>query len=242
MDPVYERVPPQSVEPLHTLYLGVPTSTGGMDHTPSMRQSCGVEARLKCACTTPVRLVQRRGYVAATQAELGAGEMVDRSTAIGKREVELTGTVLGGDPPPSNRRCSSREQVRSQTLTGAPRAWVTQVPRAPAKARSRRRSRCVGLLARLPGPRGAVCSLRNVHILYFSAHAVRRTGERTTQNEHCLCHLATGDMLRAAVAAKTPLGMKVRRPPEWKREVRRRGADECIPHPNLFPNTPEAHR
>lgn len=27
--------------------------------------------------------------------------------------------------------------------------------------------------------------------------------------EHCLCHLATGDMLRAAVAAKTALGMEV---------------------------------
>ncbi len=26
------------------------------------------------------------------------------------------------------------------------------------------------------------------------------------KKEHCLCHLATGDMLRAAVAAKTPLG------------------------------------
>lgn len=30
--------------------------------------------------------------------------------------------------------------------------------------------------------------------------------------EHCLCHLATGDMLRAAVAAKTPLGMEARTP------------------------------
>ena len=29
------------------------------------------------------------------------------------------------------------------------------------------------------------------------------------KNENCLCHLATGDMLRAAVAAKTPLGMEV---------------------------------
>lgn len=29
------------------------------------------------------------------------------------------------------------------------------------------------------------------------------------KTEHCLCHLATGDMLRAAVAAKTPLGMEV---------------------------------
>lgn len=27
------------------------------------------------------------------------------------------------------------------------------------------------------------------------------------KEEHCLCHLATGDMLRAAVAAKTPLGI-----------------------------------
>lgn len=29
------------------------------------------------------------------------------------------------------------------------------------------------------------------------------------KKEHCLCHLATGDMLRAAVAAETPLGKKV---------------------------------
>ena len=30
------------------------------------------------------------------------------------------------------------------------------------------------------------------------------------QKEHCLCHLATGDMLREAVAAKTPLGVQAR--------------------------------
>lgn len=30
------------------------------------------------------------------------------------------------------------------------------------------------------------------------------------KNEHCLCHLATGDMLRAAVAAKTKLGMEAK--------------------------------
>jgi len=30
--------------------------------------------------------------------------------------------------------------------------------------------------------------------------------------EHCLCHLATGDMLRAAVAAKSPLGVEVWHP------------------------------
>ncbi|KAG2430480.1 hypothetical protein HXX76_010003 [Chlamydomonas incerta] len=31
------------------------------------------------------------------------------------------------------------------------------------------------------------------------------------KNEHCLCHLATGDMLRAAVAAKTPLGLEAKK-------------------------------
>jgi len=30
------------------------------------------------------------------------------------------------------------------------------------------------------------------------------------KKDHCLCHLATGDMLRAAVAAKTPLGMEAK--------------------------------
>ncbi len=29
------------------------------------------------------------------------------------------------------------------------------------------------------------------------------------KTEHCLCHIATGDLLRAAVAAKTPLGQEV---------------------------------
>ncbi|KAK9117501.1 hypothetical protein Sjap_016448 [Stephania japonica] len=31
------------------------------------------------------------------------------------------------------------------------------------------------------------------------------------KDEYCLCHLATGDMLRAAVSAKTPLGVKGKR-------------------------------
>ncbi|KAK9811441.1 hypothetical protein WJX72_003964 [[Myrmecia] bisecta] len=31
------------------------------------------------------------------------------------------------------------------------------------------------------------------------------------KSEHCLCHLATGDMLRAAVAAKTPLGLEAKK-------------------------------
>lgn len=30
------------------------------------------------------------------------------------------------------------------------------------------------------------------------------------KDEYCLCHLATGDMLRAAVAAKTPLGVQAK--------------------------------
>lgn len=31
------------------------------------------------------------------------------------------------------------------------------------------------------------------------------------KKEHCLCHLATGDMLRAAVSAKTPLGLEAKK-------------------------------
>lgn len=30
------------------------------------------------------------------------------------------------------------------------------------------------------------------------------------KDDYCLCHLATGDMLRAAVAAETPLGIKAK--------------------------------
>ena len=30
------------------------------------------------------------------------------------------------------------------------------------------------------------------------------------KEEHCLCHLATGDMPREAVSAKTPLGIKAK--------------------------------
>ncbi|CAL0330103.1 unnamed protein product [Lupinus luteus] len=36
------------------------------------------------------------------------------------------------------------------------------------------------------------------------------TKSRTIKDEYCLCHLATGDMLRAAVASKTPLGVKAK--------------------------------
>jgi adenylate kinase len=41
------------------------------------------------------------------------------------------------------------------------------------------------------------------------------------KDEYCLCHLATGDMLRAAVAAKTPLGIKAK---EAMDKVRFKGA------------------
>jgi adenylate kinase len=36
------------------------------------------------------------------------------------------------------------------------------------------------------------------------------TSRCDVQKEHCLCHLATGDMLREAVAAKTPLGLQAK--------------------------------
>lgn len=58
------------------------------------------------------------------------------------------------------------------------------------------------------------------------------------KNENCLCHLATGDMLRAAVAAKTPLGLEAKKameageaPPQrvggvaaWRHATQQQGA------------------
>jgi len=46
------------------------------------------------------------------------------------------------------------------------------------------------------------------------------------KTEHCLCHLATGDMLRAAVAAQTPLGQKVGAVRCWL-------ASRCLPTRNV---------
>lgn len=39
------------------------------------------------------------------------------------------------------------------------------------------------------------------------------------RDEFCLCHLATGDMLRAAVHAKTPLGVKAKEAMEKVRSL-----------------------
>lgn len=36
------------------------------------------------------------------------------------------------------------------------------------------------------------------------------TQSPVVKDEYCLCHLATGDMLRAAVAEKTPLGVEAK--------------------------------
>jgi hypothetical protein len=49
-----------------------------------------------------------------------------------------------------------------------------------------------------------------VHGLRHPSALVLSTALGRAQKEHCLCHLATGDMLREAVAAKTPLGIKAR--------------------------------
>ncbi|KAF8399914.1 hypothetical protein HHK36_015784 [Tetracentron sinense] len=38
----------------------------------------------------------------------------------------------------------------------------------------------------------------------------KTTQSHIIKDEYCLCHLATGNMLRAAVAAKTPLGIKAK--------------------------------
>lgn len=42
------------------------------------------------------------------------------------------------------------------------------------------------------------------------------------KEDYCLCHLATGDMLRAAVAAKTDLGLKAKSIMEAGELVRKR--------------------
>lgn len=51
--------------------------------------------------------------------------------------------------------------------------------------------------------------------LYFVTAGPPGSGKGTQapmiKNEHCLCHLATGDMLRAAVAEKTPLGLEAKK-------------------------------
>ncbi|KAF9588254.1 hypothetical protein IFM89_008666 [Coptis chinensis] len=48
------------------------------------------------------------------------------------------------------------------------------------------------------------------HILIGPLGSGKGTQSPLIKNEYCLCHLATGDMLRAAVAAKTPLGLKAK--------------------------------
>ena len=59
-----------------------------------------------------------------------------------------------------------------------------------------RRSRAAG-----PQPRPPMCA--------GPPGSGKGTQSPAIKNENCLCHLATGDMLRAAVADKTPLGLQV---------------------------------
>uniref|UniRef100_A0A7N0SZJ7 adenylate kinase n=1 Tax=Kalanchoe fedtschenkoi TaxID=63787 RepID=A0A7N0SZJ7_KALFE len=47
-------------------------------------------------------------------------------------------------------------------------------------------------------------------ILIGAPGSGKGTQSPVIKDEYCLCHLATGDMLRAAVAAKTPLGVKAK--------------------------------
>ncbi|CAH9138015.1 unnamed protein product [Cuscuta epithymum] len=47
-------------------------------------------------------------------------------------------------------------------------------------------------------------------ILISPPESGKGTQSPIIKDEYCLCHLATGDMLRAAVAAKTPLEIKAK--------------------------------
>ncbi|KAF2321575.1 hypothetical protein GH714_000458 [Hevea brasiliensis] len=64
-----------------------------------------------------------------------------------------------------------------------------------------------------------VAPRKNIDVMKVAIESVQNKGPpgsgKGTQSpiikdEYCLCHLATGDMLRAAVAAKTPLGVKAK--------------------------------
>lgn len=108
--------------------------------------------------------------------------------------------ILIGAPLP---RWSRRQLSRSSR----PRHALSCVPQArpgAGRAHSRRRSRC----AEQP---------TSAHPTFRAAGRAGLHGELTplvalgdAQKEHCLCHLATGDMLREAVAAKTPLGLQAK--------------------------------
>ncbi|XP_039022548.1 adenylate kinase 4-like [Hibiscus syriacus] len=50
----------------------------------------------------------------------------------------------------------------------------------------------------------------NCLILIGPPGSGKGTQSLVIKDEYCLCHLATGDMLRAAVSAKTPLGIKAK--------------------------------
>jgi len=53
-------------------------------------------------------------------------------------------------------------------------------------------------------------SANNVKLMAGPPGSGKGTQSPIIKDEYCLCHLATGDMLRAAVAAKTPLGIKAK--------------------------------
>lgn len=70
------------------------------------------------------------------------------------------------------------------------------------------------------------CTLRSLTVELNTPHATalwslsllpgppgsgKGTQSPAIKNDNCLCHLATGDMLRAAVAAKTPLGLEAKK-------------------------------
>ena len=55
-------------------------------------------------------------------------------------------------------------------------------------------------------------SLVSIYLLFVGPPGSGKgTQSPMIKNENCLCHLATGDMLRAAVAAKTPLGLEAKK-------------------------------
>lgn len=122
------------------------------------------------------------------------------------RQLHSTLHATPGPSPPLPRRCHSSSlalalfcslSVSSHGLAMAAAAQLEDVPNDSLFHEVMRRLKCAPKQEKrviLVGPPG--CG--------------KGTQSPILKEEHCLCHLATGDMLRAAVAQKTPLGLEAK--------------------------------
>ncbi|XP_020108632.1 adenylate kinase 4 isoform X3 [Ananas comosus] len=143
---------------------------------------------------------------------------VSTSSALFLRSPDLQGPPLTYLDPPSSPSehpgCSSFAGVPPEL---APTLLLPFIPLLRSLQRERR-----GKMANLedvPTPDLMTELLRRMKcaskpdkrlILIGPPGSGKGTQSPIIKDEYCLCHLATGDMLRAAVTAKTPLGIKAK--------------------------------